>query len=121
MMLMRAKDILGRNGEALAAGFLEHQGMRIVDRNWRCADGEIDIVALEGDTLVVAEVKTRSSLDYGHPFEAVGSAKLARLHRLASSWCREHEVNARRKRIDVVSVIHDGIGDPQLEHLRGVG
>ena len=118
---MRAKDILGRNGEALAAGFLEGQGMRIVDRNWRCADGEIDIVALEGDTLVVAEVKTRSSLDYGHPFEAVGPAKLARLHRLASSWCREHELNAPLRRVDVVSVIHNGIGDPQLEHLRGVG
>lgn len=118
---MRAKDILGRNGEALAAGFLEGQGMRIVDRNWRCADGEIDIVALEGDTLVVAEVKTRSSLDYGHPFEAVGPAKLARLHRLAASWCREHELNAPRRRVDVVSVIHNGIGDPQMEHLRGVG
>lgn len=118
---MRAKDILGRDGEELAAVFLEDQGMRIVDRNWRCAEGEIDIVALEGDTMVVAEVKTRSSLDYGHPFEAVGPAKLARLHRLAAAWCREHELNASRRRVDVVSVIHNGVGDPQLEHLRGVG
>lgn len=94
--------------------------MRIVDRNWRCADGEIDIVALEGDTGGRGG-KDPQQPDYGHPFEAVGSAKLARLHRLASSWCREHEVNAPRKRIDVVSVIHDGIGDPQLEHLKGVG
>ncbi|MBT2586320.1 YraN family protein [Arthrobacter sp. ISL-95] len=121
MVVMRAKDLLGRNGEALAADFLENQGMRIVDRNWRCADGEIDIVAIEGDTLVVAEVKTRKSLDYGHPFEAVGEAKLARLHRLSSSWCREHDLNALRRRIDVVSVIDSGIGEPQLEHLRGVG
>ncbi|MEV4950653.1 YraN family protein [Paenarthrobacter nitroguajacolicus] len=121
MVVMRAKDLLGRNGEALAAGFLENQGMRIVDRNWRCPDGEIDIVALEGDTLVIAEVKTRKSLDYGHPFEAVDAAKLARLHRLSSAWCREHDLNAPRRRIDVVSVIDSGVGEPQLEHLRGVG
>lgn len=118
---MRAKDLLGRNGEVMAADFLETQGMRIVDRNWRCADGEIDIVALEGDTLVVAEVKTRRSLDYGHPFEAVGPAKLARLHRLAASWCRAHDLSPSRRRVDVVSVIDSGDGDPQLEHLRGVG
>ncbi|MEO3942729.1 YraN family protein [Paenarthrobacter nicotinovorans] len=121
MVVMRSKDLLGRNGEALAAGFLETQGMRIVDRNWRCPDGEIDIVAIDGDTLVVAEVKTRRSLDYGHPFEAVGTAKLARLHRLASAWCREHELKAPRRRVDVVSVIDNGEDEPELDHLRGVG
>ncbi len=118
---MRPKDLLGRNGEALAADFLENQGMRIVDRNWRCPDGEIDIVAIEGDTLVIAEVKTRRSLAYGHPFEAVDAAKLARLHRLSTAWCREHELPAPRRRVDVVSVIDSGVGEPQLEHLRGVG
>ncbi|MFJ5958485.1 YraN family protein [Paenarthrobacter sp. NPDC092416] len=118
---MRAKDILGRSGEALAADFLENQGMRIVDRNWRCSDGEIDIVALDDETLVVAEVKTRRSLAYGHPFEAVGAAKLARLHRLVSSWCRDHELHAPSRRVDVVSVIDDGVGEPRIEHLRGVG
>ncbi|MGO4254195.1 YraN family protein [Paenarthrobacter sp. TAF1] len=121
MMVMRAKDRLGQNGEALAADFLTDQGMRIIDRNWRCAEGEIDIVAIDGDTLVVAEVKTRSSLDYGHPFEAVGAAKLARLHRLLSCWCRAHEFKASRQRVDVVSVVDGGVGDPVLEHLRGVG
>ena len=64
---MRAKDVLGRRGEELAAGYLEAQGMRIVDRNWRCAEGEIDIVALDGDALVIAEVKTRKSLPTGIP------------------------------------------------------
>ncbi|UKA52040.1 YraN family protein [Arthrobacter sp. FW305-123] len=120
MVVMRAKDLLGRNGEALAADFLENQGMRIVDRNWRCRDGEIDIVAVEGNTLVVAEVKTRKSLDYGHPFEAVGATKLARLYRLSSLWCREHDLKALRRRIDVVSVVDSGFGEPFLEHLRGV-
>ncbi|MCX2749393.1 YraN family protein [Arthrobacter sp. MI7-26] len=118
---MKAKDLLGQHGETLAAGFLETQGMRIVDRNWRCPEGEIDIVALDGDILVIAEVKTRKNLAYGHPFEAVDAAKLARLHRLASSWCRDHELRALRRRVDVVGVIDDGVGEPKLEHLRGVG
>ncbi len=118
---MKAKDLLGRHGEQLAAGFLETQGMRIADRNWRCPQGEIDIVALDGDTLVIVEVKTRRNLEYGHPFEAIGAAKLARLHRLALLWCRDHEVRAARRRVDVVGVIDDGVGEPQLEHLRGVG
>ncbi|WP_024368248.1 YraN family protein [Arthrobacter sp. TB 26] len=118
---MRAKDVLGRRGEELAAGYLEAQGMRIVDRNWRCSGGEIDIVALDGDTLVIAEVKTRRSLAYGHPFEAVGLDKLTRLHRLASAWCRDHDLRMARRRVDVVSVLDDGIGDPVVEHLKGVG
>ena len=71
--------------------------------------------------MVIAEVKTRRTLDYGHPFEAVGAAKLARLHRLASLWCKEHELSATRRRVDVVAVIDDGVGEPVLEHLRGVG
>ncbi|MCZ9880953.1 YraN family protein [Arthrobacter sp. B2a2-09] len=118
---MKAKDLLGQRGETLAVNFLETQGMRIVDRNWRCPEGEIDIVALDGDTLVIAEVKTRKNLAFGHPFEAVDAAKLARLHRLALSWCRDHELRALRHRVDVVGVIDDGVGEPQLEHLRGVG
>ncbi|MGY2746106.1 YraN family protein [Arthrobacter sp. UYCu723] len=118
---MRAKDVLGRRGEELAAEYLEAQGMRVVDRNWRCPEGEIDIVALDGDALVIAEVKTRKSLDYGHPFEAVGVDKLARLHRLASAWCRDHELRMPLRRVDVIAVLDDGIGDPAVEHLKGVG
>ena len=118
---MRAKDLLGRRGEELAAEYLEAQGMRIVDRNWRCPEGEIDIVALDGDALVIAEVKTRRSLAYGYPFEAVGVEKLARLHRLASAWCRDHELRMPLRRIDVVAVLDDGVGNPAVEHLKGVG
>jgi putative endonuclease len=118
---MRAKDLLGRRGEELAAEYLEAQGMLIVDRNWRCREGEIDIVALDGDALVIAEVKTRRSLAYGHPFEAVGVDKLARLHRLGSAWCRDHELQMPLRRVDVVAVLDDGIGTPAVEHLKGVG
>jgi putative endonuclease len=117
---MRAKDLLGRRGEDLAASYLESQGMLILDRNWRCPDGEIDIVALDGGALVVAEVKTRKSLAYGHPFEAVGPDKLARLHRLGSAWCRDHELRTPLHRIDVIAVLDDGAGEPLVEHLKGV-
>jgi putative endonuclease len=118
---MKSKDLLGRHGEDLAAGYLESLGMLVVERNWRCPEGEIDIVALDGDALVIAEVKTRRSLDYGHPFEAVGAEKLARLHRLASAWCRDRELRMPRRRVDVIAVIDDGTGRPEVEHLKGVG
>lgn len=118
---MKAKDVLGRKGEELAARYLESVGMLVVERNWRFSDGEIDIVALDGDALVIAEVKTRKNLAYGHPFEAVGKAKLARLHRLGAAWCRDRELRMPLRRVDVISVLDDGVSEPLLEHLRGVG
>lgn len=118
---MKAKDVLGRRGEVLAAGYLESLGMVVLERNWRCPDGEIDIVALDGDALVIAEVKTRRSLDYGHPFEAVGPDKLVRLHRLGSAWCRDRELRMPLRRVDVIAVLDDGGGSPVVEHLKGVG
>ena len=70
---------LGRYGEAYAARYLVEHGMEVLDRNWRCAAGEIDLVLRDGDVLVVCEVKTRASLAFGSPFEAVTERKLARL------------------------------------------
>ncbi len=67
---MRAKDVLGRSGEQAAAEYLESCGLRILDRNWRCAGGEIDIVAVERYALVVVEVKSRTGMAYGSPLEA---------------------------------------------------
>jgi putative endonuclease len=117
---MRAKDVLGRRGEALAAVYLAEHGFEIVERNWRCARGEIDLVAREGDETVFVEVKTRSSLDYGHPLEAITIVKLARLRRLAATWCAEHEPRATRIRIDAVAIVAPPGKPPEIEHLRGV-
>ena len=118
---MKSKDLLGRRGEDLATGYLETLGMLVVERNWRCTEGEIDIVALVGAPLVIAEVKTRRSLDFGHPFEAVGPEKLARLHRLGAAWCRDRELRMPLRRVDVIAVVDDGGGHPVVEHLKGVG
>lgn len=118
---MKAKDVLGRRGEMLAADFLEDRGIKVIDRNWRCPTGEIDLVAIDGQTLVIAEVKTRRSLRYGHPLESITAAKLARLHTLAVLWSREHALFLPHTRIDALGVLDDGGPEPVVEHLQGVG
>lgn len=117
---MRTKDELGRRGEALAARYLEEAGFRVVDRNWRCPIGEIDLVAVDGATLVVVEVKTRSSEAYGHPLEAITPGKLERLYLLASRWARAHDLRFSGFRVDAVAIIDDGTGQPVVDHLRAV-
>jgi putative endonuclease len=120
-MAMHPKDVLGRDGEQAAVSYLEGCGFRILDRNWRCADGEIDIVAVERHTFVVCEVKTRSGTRYGTPLEAVGRAKRARLRRLAVRWLTAHGVRFDQIRIDVVGLLYEGTGGFTIEHVRGVG
>lgn len=117
---MLAKDQLGRRGEATAAVFLERAGLRILDRNWRCAAGEIDLVAVDGSTLVIVEMKTRSSENFGQPLEAITERKLERLYLLASKWARAHNSRFSGFRIDAVGVLDDGSGFPRIEHLRAV-
>ena len=117
---MRAKDAVGRYGENVAASYLAAAGWEVVDRNWRGASGEIDIVALQGTELVVVEVKTRSGDGYGHPAEAVGHAKLSRLRRLAAQWLDAHDLHPTGVRIDVIAVRTSRTGAATLEHLCGV-
>lgn len=118
---MRAKDVLGKTGEELAERWLIDRGMVILDRNWRCSIGEVDLVAREGDDLVIVEVKTRTSTAFGHPAEAVTHSKLARLRRLAGAWIEQHDVHAAGLRIDVVAVLRERGQPPKVEHLRAVG
>jgi len=115
---MARKDVLGRTGEQLAVDHLIDQGFEIIERNWRCRDGEIDIVAREGRTTVVVEVKTRGGTGYGHPLEAITPMKLARLRRLAGAWCAAHgPVTALR--IDAIAVVAGRAGI-EIEHVRQV-
>jgi putative endonuclease len=118
---MADKDELGRLGEQLAAEYLQQAGMRILDRNWRCAEGELDIVAAERRVLVACEVKTRSGLGFGSPLEAISRRKQARLRRLAISWIRAHGVLFDEARIDVIGLVRDRAGHFTIEHVRGVG
>jgi putative endonuclease len=116
---MKASD-LGRLGEQLAADYLGECGLRILDRNWRCPDGEIDIVAVERRALVVCEVKARSGSRYGTPLEAVSARKRARLRKLAVRWVMAHGVYYDEIRIDAVAVTRSDDGFV-VEHIRGVG
>jgi len=112
---------LGAYGESVAARHLTQQkGMVLLDRNWRCDAGEIDLVLRDGSVLVVCEVKTRSSLAVGHPHEAVTPAKVARLTELGVRWQQAHGVLASDLRVDVVSVIRPRRGAATVDHVRGV-
>jgi putative endonuclease len=116
---MRASDAVGAYGERVAAAHLVDAGMCIVERNWRCDIGEIDIVARDGDTLVVCEVKTRQGAEYGSPLEKVTSDKAERLRRLAARWMAARGVHPGDVRIDLVGVVRSRRGAAQVEHVRG--
>jgi len=112
---------LGGYGERMAARYLRDQGLEILAVNWRCAVGEVDIVARDGDCLVVCEVKTRRSTRFGSPIEAVTFQKLARLRRLAGTWLAEHDEHHGDVRVDVIGVLRPRRGACQIEHLVAVG
>lgn len=110
---------LGVSGEELAAQYLATHGIEVIDRNWRCHAGEIDIVAVEQGLLVIVEVKTRSGIEFGHPFEALTPSKLARLYRLAVLWRVAHNWQGEF-RIDAVAVLMPPHQPAFIEHLREV-
>lgn len=111
---------LGAYGEEAAVRQLHESGLEILDRNWRCPDGELDVIAREGPALVICEVKTRSGAGFGTPLDAVTQAKAARLRRLARCWLSEQRVWFDEVRFDVVSVLCTGDGIVSIEHVRGV-
>ena len=102
MSLMRMRT--GKRGEELAAAYLAEAGYRIVERNYRCIFGEIDIVAEEGETLVFVEVKSRRSEAYGDPQLAVGHEKQKKISRIAMHYLEERRLRHRLARFDVIAV-----------------
>ncbi|WP_328886844.1 YraN family protein [Streptomyces sp. NBC_00316] len=118
---MNARGALGRYGEDLAVRLLTDAGMAVLERNWRCRAGEIDILAMDGDALVVCEVKTRRAGMFEHPMAAVTRAKADRLRRLAEIWLdRNGGAPPGGVRIDLVGVVLPRRGAPLAEHARGV-
>lgn len=110
---------LGRRGEDLATDYLAGTGLVVLSRNWRCRDGEIDIVATDGERLIVCEVKTRSGTGCGEPSEGVTPAKAARIRRVTASWLRTYRVTWCEIRFDVLAVLCPHDGPATVEHLRG--
>ena len=110
---------IGKYGEDRAAQFFERIGYQIIDRNWRGAAGEIDIIAQDRECIVFAEVKTRTRRGYGHPFEAITAKKVQTMRRLAAQWCQVQQMAITKVRLDAVSVLIIG-GKVHIEHLKQV-
>ncbi|MEV4895098.1 YraN family protein [Nonomuraea sp. NPDC055795] len=115
---MSAKQDLGRQGEQLAVTYLQSEGMEIIERNWRCRHGEIDIIARDGPTLVVVEVKTRSTRSHGTALESVSPMKLSRLRMLAAKWLAAQPCGYETVRVDVIA-LERFAGDFSMRHIRG--
>ena len=110
---------LGRRGEAAAERFLKRRGYKVLARGNRLRPGELDLVMLDGRTIVFVEVKTRQSQEAGHPAEAVDEKKQRRLTRLAVTFLKRHKLLEYPGRFDVVAITWpEGRGRPQIEHFR---
>ncbi|MEV0431057.1 YraN family protein [Micromonospora sp. NPDC050495] len=117
--MTKRNQAVGAYGERCAVRHLIEAGLRPVARNWRCADGEIDIIAWEGEVLAFCEVKTRRTDDFGTPAEAVVRAKARRLRGLAARWLAETGTHAGEVRFDVLAVRLPTAGPARVEHLKG--
>ena len=103
--MTRARQDLGRTGEDVVAAWYEGRGYQVVVRNWRCREGELDLIVRRGRTFVFCEVKSRTSTAFGAPQEAVTRAKQTRIRHLAAKWLEESPVSAVAIRFDVASVL----------------
>lgn len=116
--MTQLRRAVGAWGEQRAAAHLVENGLVLLDRNWRCRSGEIDIIARDGDTLVFIEVKTRRTEIFGPPAVAVHPRKVSRLRQLAAEWLAATGVRPARVRFDVVSVLPRRVGAAQVEHIK---
>jgi len=113
--MSKARQTLGRQGEQLAATYLKEHDFTLVGANWRCPDGEIDLIAQQGEALVFVEVRTRRS-GAEAAFESISPRKRRILERLAYLYLEEHQLNSDW-RIDVIAVAIPYHGDPIIEHV----
>lgn len=122
MVLKRSRNqALGSFGESRVTDFRLQQGDEIIDRNWRVREGEIDVISLDkAGTFHFIEVKTRSSMAYGHPFESISQVKLLRMQRLAMGWLVTHDCFGCQYSIDIASVLISPDGTHNLEYRAGV-
>ncbi len=120
MTLERQK--IGKIGETAAAQYLQHQGYKIIDNNYRTPLGEIDIVASIMGVTVLVEVRTRTTLAYGSPEESITTDKARRLKRLALSYLQTHQLSAAPSRIDLVAVMVDRetCKVKKIKHIKGI-
>ncbi len=112
--MTQARRALGTSGEEAVAAWYTSQGYEVVERNWRCRDGELDLIVRRGRTFVFCEVKTRTSDAFGAPVEAVTRSKQVRLRHLAARWLEDAPLRPTEIRFDVASVLAG-----EIEELEG--
>ena len=110
------KQVVGKEGEEIAEGYLKKKGFRTVERNYRCRGGEVDLIALDRRVIVFVEVKTRNDRSFGNPLESVHPGKQRRMTRAALIFLSEHKLHHREARFDVVGISFAG-GEPIVEHI----
>ena len=112
---MARHNILGKEGEDMAAGYLEQKGYTVLDRNWRCGHKELDLVVTKDNTVVFVEVKTRTGSEWGDPEDAVTDRKIRRIVSSADAYIRFNQIDMDA-RFDVVSIVVEG-GEFKVEHI----
>jgi putative endonuclease len=118
MTLDNSKQALGREGERLAELFLKKQGYKLVERNYRCRGGEVDLIALDRRVVVFVEVKTRTDHQFGSPLEAVAPGKQRRMIVAAQFFLHQRSLHERDARFDVVGISWLGTSKPVFEHIQ---
>ena len=112
----------GRLGETIAESYLKKLGYKIIDKNWHYSkNAEIDIIAIDKDILVFVEVKSRTTLNFGHPFEAITQAKLQKLYTAIYGYINNPNFEPKCKtfRLDGIAII--GLDSPKIEHIKNIG
>ena len=110
----------GQKGEEIAVNYLIKQGYKILDRNWHYSkNAEIDIIAEKKDCIIFVEVKTRKSLNYGHPFEAITQTKIEKIHKAILAYLSIIDKKYKSYSFDGIAII--GLNDPKIEHIQDIG
>jgi putative endonuclease len=115
--LARHRRDLGAWGEDLAARYLQDRGLVLLGRNWRCREGELDLVFTDRIRVVFCEVKTRTGTEFGLPSETVTEEKAGRVRRAAQRWLREFRIGWCPVRYDVVTILAEPGTRPRVQHI----
>ena len=117
---MNRNIIIGNKGEELACEYLKKKGYKIIERNWHYSkNAEIDIIADDNGTLVFIEVKTRTTLNYGHPFESITQSKIQKIHKGILGYLNQIDKKYKSYRFDGIAII--GLENPSIEHIKDLG
>lgn len=114
------RRLFGNRGEDLAAAYFEERGFRVIDRNWSCRLGEIDLILKKGEVLHFVEVKTRHTRDFGHPEEGITRGKLAKLKRAIQLYLLEHASPDAVFRVDALAILAEPEQEPEITYIENI-